>query len=66
MGMDHRFQSPSSTCVVRLLIGATILSLFASGTARAQQRDTTTQVLRVTREQAIHQALSRAFARFGW
>ena len=59
MGMDHRLHSPSLTGVVHRLIGATVLSLFASGTATAQQRDTTTQVLRVTREQAIRQALSR-------
>jgi hypothetical protein len=39
MGMDHRFH-PSSTSVAHRLIGATILSLFASGIAGAQQRDT--------------------------
>jgi outer membrane protein, heavy metal efflux system len=59
MGMDHRFRSPPSAHVVQRLIGATVLSLFASGAASAQQRDTTAQVLRVTREQAIRQALSR-------
>jgi len=59
MGMDHWFHSPSSASVVHRLIGVTILSLFASATASAQQRDTTTQVVRITREQAIRQALSR-------
>ena len=59
MGMDHRFHSSSSVSVGRALIGATILSLGASVTASAQRRDTTTQVLRVTRGEAIKQALSR-------
>ncbi|MBW8838866.1 MAG: TolC family protein, partial [Gemmatimonadetes bacterium] len=60
MGMDHRFLSYSSARVGRACIGATLLTLGASVTARAQRRDTTTtQVLRVTREDAIKQALTR-------
>jgi len=57
--MDHRFLSYSSVRVGRACIGATILTLGASVTASAQRRDSTTQVLRVTREDAIKQALSR-------
>ena len=62
MGMDHRFH-PSFESVVHRLAGGAILSLLASGaamsTASAQQRDATTQVLRVTRDDAIRQALAR-------
>jgi len=59
MGMDHQFHSSSAVRVGCAVIGATILSLGASGTASGQRRDTTTQVLRVTRDEAIKQALSR-------
>jgi len=57
--MDHRFPFCSPARVGRVLIGATIATLGTSVPAIAQQRDTTTQVLRVTREEAIKQALSR-------
>ena len=57
--MDHRFPLASSARVSRALIGATVVSLVTSVTASAQRRDTTTQVLRVTRDEAIKQAVAR-------
>lgn len=57
--MDLRSSSPSSRSVAHWLISAAILSASATGAASAQQRDTTTRTLRVTREEAIRQALSR-------
>ena len=55
--MRHRFCL--SSAVVHLFIGTTFTSLAVSSAARAQQGDNTTPVFRVTREQAIRQALAR-------
>ena|SRR5689334_254282 len=57
--MRHRFLGLSPCVATRLVAGTTILSLGTSALASAQQRDTVAGVLRVTREQAIRQALAR-------
>jgi cobalt-zinc-cadmium efflux system outer membrane protein len=54
--MRHRFRF--SSAVVHLCIGTTFTPLAASP-ALAQQRDSAPQVLRITRDQAIRQALAR-------
>jgi len=56
--MHHRFQSSPQARAVRAAI-TTALSLSLSTTLGAQQRDTVRQVLRITREQAIREALAR-------
>ena len=57
--MRHRFRSHPLSLVVQLVIGTTFASVSVSTHASAQQRDSTTQLLRLTREQAIRQALAR-------
>lgn len=55
--MAHRFTSPGRGFAAHLAAGATILALVAAD-ASAQGRDSVEGVLRVTREQAIRQALA--------
>ena len=57
--MRHRLFSCSRSVATSLATGTAILSFSAPASARAQQRDTVAGVLRVTREQAIRQALAR-------
>ena len=56
--MRHRYCSRSSSHVGRLVAVATGLTFTALADANAQQRDTTIRGVRVTREQAIRQALA--------
>jgi len=56
--MAHRFSSPPRGLSAHLVAGATILALSVASDASAQARDSV-GVLRVTREQAIRQALAR-------
>ena len=56
--MAHRVTSPPRHLATHLLAG-TVLALLVATDASAQGRDTVAGVLRITREQAIRQALAR-------
>jgi cobalt-zinc-cadmium efflux system outer membrane protein len=57
--MRHRFWSPPSSLIARHAAVATVLCVLWHADLRAQQGDNLSPVLRVTREQAIREALAR-------
>jgi len=59
IGMRHQVRTRPIARVVRLVGGATTFSLCVGSAVHAQRPDTVRQVLRVTRQQAIREALAR-------
>ena len=60
MGMRHRFRSPHPFVIGRLVVASATCLLTTSSQASAQQRDNSSgQVLRINREDAIRLALAR-------